>query len=299
MKRATALIVVGLSLLVTTALLLRRAPGEGRPAAAPAPRPTPGIEAPVSEPVADAPAPAPKPAFPSAPAPAPAASIDPPPGVDPLQTGFVRGSVRIVGPVPPRKRLRVDADPRCAALQAGVLLSEDVVADEGGFVQGAFVYLSRGLNGPAPLAPVASVYLDQVGCRYVPHVLGVQVGQPLVVLNSDNLLHSVHASALNNKGCVIGMPAAGQEHVERFTCPEIMVRIRCDVHPWMSAWVGVLDHPYFAVTAEKGGYGIPKLPPGRYIFKVWHEKYADVEREVDVGPGAEVVLDFLLDARKP
>jgi hypothetical protein len=193
----------------------------------------------------------------------------------------------------------MDSDPHCAALQPGPVLLEDVVADDQGRVQGALVYVADGLNLAPPPAPKIPVFLDQVGCRFVPHVVGVRVGQPLAVLNSDPLLHSVHGLCDVNREFNVGLPTAGQEHVRTFTRQEIMIRIKCDIHPWMSAWVGVLDHPYYSVTGETGSYGIPKLPPGLYSVKVWHEKYADVSREVDLAANADVVLDFVLDAKKP
>ena len=302
MTRAAALAVLGLALLVALALFLRRAPGEGRPGKPP---PVPAAAAPVPEPVVVAvvPAPpAPKPVEPPAPKPPPVPPTPPAtdlPWMEHPQPGFVRGSVRIVGEIRPRRKLRNDSDPKCAALQPGALLSEEIVADESGRVQGAFVYVSDGLQGPVPPAPRTPVFLDQVGCRFTPHVLGVRVGQPLVTLNSDDLLHNVHSLPFDNKEFNVGLATAGQEHVTRFTRPEVMVKIKCDVHPWMTAWVGVLDHPYFTVTGEKGDYGIPKLPPGRYTIKIWHEKYADVTREVDVTANSDVVLDFVLDAKKP
>jgi hypothetical protein len=124
------------------------------------------------------------------------------------------------------------------------------------------------------------------------------VNQPINIYNNDPLLHNVHALAFVNKEFNFGLPQAGLFETRRFSRKEVMVRIKCDVHPWMAAWVGVLDHPYFSVTSETGAYGIVNLPPGRFRVTVWHEHYASVDREVDVPSGGDAKLDFFLDARK-
>jgi plastocyanin len=299
MKRPTALVVLALLLLVAAAFLMHREPREEKPARAP--RPAPVVETAPPEPVAAVPEP-PKPAPPPPPKPMPPPSPrlpEPPPvAVDRSQLGVIRGSVKIRGKVPPRKPVRMEADPHCAALHAGVVLNDDLVVDPKGGVRWAFVYVKSGLKAAPPPVSQTPVLLDQIGCVFTPHVLGVRVGQPLQVRNSDPRLHNVHALSFNNvelNVCIV----PDTEHAHRFTKREVMVRVKCDMHPWMSAWVGVLDHPYFAVTGEEGAFAIPDLPPGRYAVEVWHEKYVSVSREVDVIIGDEYPLDFLLDARKP
>ena len=141
------------------------------------------------------------------------------------------------------------------------------------------------------------VLLDQIGCVFTPHVLGIRIGQPLQIRNSDPRLHNVRALSFNNVELNVSL-IPDTEHLHRFTKREVMVGVKCDIHPWMAAWVGVLDHPYFAVTEESGGYAIPDLPPGRYVVEVWHEKYVSVAREVDVMLGDEDPLDFVLDAKR-
>jgi hypothetical protein len=149
--------------------------------------------------------------------------------------------------------------------------------------------------GPLSLPPVL---LDQAGCRFEPHVLGVQVNQPINIYNNDPVLHNVHATADENKEFNFSQPGLGQFDTKRFSKKEVMVHIGCDIHPWMGAWVGVLDHPYFSVTSETGSYGIVNVPPGRVRVTVWHERYASVDQEVEVPSGGDAKLDFFLDARK-
>jgi len=292
----STLIVLGLLALLGLALLFHREPREVRPSRPPrpvsvsaAPEPDPPPAAVVAEP------PKPEP-----PRPVPPKPIEIPPIVPTtaIKPGTVRGTVTILGVPPRRKRIKMDADPKCASFHTGDVLSEDIVADPEGHVRWAFVYVARGNTGSAPRGELQPVLLDQVRCRFEPHVLGLQVDQPLNIFNNDSLLHNVHAMTEHSKEFNFGLPQAGLFETKRFTKPEVMVPIVCHIHPWMKAWVGVLDHPYFSVTSDTGAYGIVNLPPGRFLIKVWHELYASVEREVDVPSGGDATLDFFLDARK-
>jgi len=283
----TNLAVLALALLVALAFLFHRGPKEQKP-----PRTAPRaveVAAPES-PTRAAPLPV-KPV--SDPAPAPSA---PPPAQRP--PGTVRGAVKIRGEIPLRKRIRLDADSKCEAMHAGVVLSDQLVADANGNVQWAFVFVKAGPIGAPPSAPTTPVLLDQIRCVFTPHMVGVRVGQPIRVLSSDDVLHNVHALPFTNKEFNVGLPRGGMEVVRTFDQPEVMLKIKCDVHPWMASWVGVVDHPYFAVTNELGSYVIRDLPPGKFTLEVWHEMYKSVTRSVDVPPGGDVAVDFVLDDRK-
>ena len=296
MKRPTKLIVLALLLLVAAAWFFRREPKEERPARAPKPRPV--VEASPPEPQAIAVVPeAPKPPPPK---PKPPASKPPEPApvaVDRSKLGIIRGGVRILGTPPPRKPVRMSGEPKCAELHTGVVLNEDLVVDPYGGVRWAFVYVKSGLNGTPPPASRDPVILDQIVCVFTPHMLGIRIGQPLLIRNSDPMLHNAHGLPFENREFNSGLQPFVEE-TRRFSKKEIMFKVKCDIHPWMSAWVGVMDHPYFAVTGETGAYALPDLPAGRYAVEVWHEKYASVSSEVDVVPGGDVPLDFILDARK-
>ena len=212
-------------------------------------------------------------------------------------TGLVQGRVRIAGPAPKPKRLRMDADPACQALHPGAVYSDELVVDAELGLRWAFVYVKEGpLPATAPSA--IPVLLDQVGCRYEPHVLGVQTGQQLLVRNGDPLLHSVHVLPFANPNACFGQPAFSSIQRMVFNQEEVMVRVRCDIHPWMSAWIGVVTHPWFAVTDETGRFQLPALGQGSYAIVLWHESYKDVVRGVTVNPGETTTLDFLLDVRK-
>lgn len=120
--------------------------------------------------------------------------------------------------------------------------------------------------------PTQEVVIDQKGCMYEPHVLGVMVGQPLKILNPDGTLHNVHAMPKVNKEFNLAMPKFRKETTKKFDKAEFMFPIKCDVHPWMGAWISVMPHPYFNVTKKDGTFKIDDLPAGEYTLEAWHEK---------------------------
>jgi plastocyanin len=209
--------------------------------------------------------------------------------------GALTGTVRIKGEVPKRRKIRMDADPKCAALHAEAPLSDEVVADANGNVQWAFVYVKKGAEGKPSPDPKPAV-INQMGCKYEPHVLGVKTGQEITIKNSDDLLHNIHALPFVNKEFNFGQPQKGMEEKKKFDQVEVMVKVKCDVHPWMSAWVGVLDHTFFAVTDASGKFEIAGLPDGTYTIEVWHEKYKSVT--ADVAVAGSTTKDFELVDKK-
>jgi len=140
---------------------------------------------------------------------------------------------------------------------------------------------------PVMLAAIKglAIVIDQKGCQYLPHVLGIQVGQNLQIVNSDNTLHNVHSLADRSKQFNLGMPIQGMKVKKKFTSEEIMVKFKCDVHPWMNAYIGVLSHPFYGVSGDDGSFSINDLPPGDYVVEAWHEKYGTQTQSVSVGDG--------------
>lgn len=206
------------------------------------------------------------------------------------------GQVTLRRAMPAPERVRVDADPQCAALVgADGFSSEDVVIGDGRGLQHVFVHVVEGLppaSGQGPTSPSSPVVLDQQRCRYLPRVMGMTVGQPLIIRNSDPLLHTVRADAAVNARFNVATPVQGMEVQRRFTTPEVMVPIRCDMHPWMQAYVGVVAHPHFAVTGPDGRYSIAGLAPGRYVLEFWHERLGSQRQSVTVDGGAAAVADI-------
>jgi plastocyanin len=210
--------------------------------------------------------------------PAPAAPVTNP--VDPATAGAVAGKVTFMGTPPPAKTIPMSSDPRC--VNAGAK-SEEVVVSGDGSLQNVFVYVKDGLGALKFPVPAAPLVLDQKGCQYRPHVFGVQVGQPIEILNSDATLHNIHAWPMANAEFNKGQALQGMKDTHVFSTREVMVPFRCDVHRWMNSFVGVLDHPFFAVTGADGSFQLKGLPPGTYTIEAWHEKFGTKTASVTIG----------------
>jgi plastocyanin len=202
--------------------------------------------------------------------------------VDAATAGNVTGRVTFAGTAPKPAPVRMESDPNCVQ-QGATPTDETVVVGDNGALQNVFVYVKEGLGDLRFPIPSTTVLLDQKGCRYTPHVIGVQVGQAIDVLNSDPTLHNVHAVPASNTEFNTGQPLPNMKHQHRFSTREVMVPFKCDVHPWMRAYVGVLDHPYFAVTGADGSFELKGLPPGTYTVEAWHESLGTQTQTVTIG----------------
>ncbi len=193
----------------------------------------------------------------------------------------------------PDAAIKMDADPICQGLHTEPTYSEKVVASADGQLANVFVYVKSGLSG-SYLAPSEAQLLNQEGCQYMPHVSGIMVGQKLIIRNSDPTLHNVHALPQKNQEFNQGQPFQGMELEKSFATPEVMVRFKCDVHPWMSSYMGVLDHPFFAVSGADGSFSIDGLPAGDYEIEAWHEELGTRTLTVSVAADgtAEANFDF-------
>ena len=215
------------------------------------------------------------------------------PARDTESGGRITGTVVVDGVVAPAAAIRFDADPQCMAIASPeARRAEHLVAGEANALQNVFVYVKHGLPAQAYSPPREALVLDQQQCRYVPRVLGIQVDQPLTIRNSDPLLHTVHAQGTVNDRFNLGTPVQGMEVKRVFRAAEVMVPVTCDMHPWMNAYIGVLDHPFFDVTGETGRFSIAGLPPGTYVIEIWHERLGTQTQEVDVSAGEAKDLTF-------
>jgi hypothetical protein len=201
---------------------------------------------------------------PSSPAAAPDAKK-----VDGATAAAIKGKVTFEGTVPANPVIQMTSDPACGTAE---LRAETYMVDNGA-LQNVFVHIKDGLGNKFLFdTPTEPVKLDQKGCRYTPHVLGVRVTQPLEVSNSDETMHNVHGMPETNREFNQGQPVVGMKNTVAFTAPEVMIPFKCDVHSWMLAWVGVVPHPYFAVTDKAGTFELKTIPPGTYVIEAWHEK---------------------------
>ena len=209
--------------------------------------------------------------------------------------GSIKGKVSFDGEAPQRRQLQMSADPKCEAANPGGRLGEVYVV-ENGALQNVFVYVKDGLTGQTFPVPSEPVTLDQKGCMYSPHVLGIMVGQELQIGNSDDTLHNVHSLPEKSKQFNNAMPMKGMTIKKKFTAPEVMVRFKCDVHPWMSAYVGVLEHPLYAVSGPDGTFEIKNVPDGSYTVEAWHEAAGAQTQQVTVAGDAPGTADFSFKA---
>lgn len=210
-----------------------------------------------------------------------------------LGASSITGTVTFSGQPPALPPLSMNADPDCAAMHSGQVANEMLVLGSGNTMGNILVWVSEGLPAdrtwPVPTAPVV---LDQKGCTYVPHVMGIMVGQTYRILNSDGILHNVHTLPKVNKGFNMAMPAARKEATTTFEREEAVFQIKCDVHPWMSAYIGVFTHPFFSVTGTDGTFTIAGLDPGTYEITAWHERLGTQTATVTVGDDDTQTQDF-------
>jgi plastocyanin len=205
--------------------------------------------------------------------------------------GTIKGHVRLTGKLPGNPVIRMGMDPKCVQMNAGKMtVQETVMAALDGSLANVFV----SIEGSFPQTPVPAdpVVIDQRGCVYRPRVVGVRAGQPLQIRNSDDLMHNVHSSSARGNDFNVSEPKAGM--VQSFTLKndERMFHLRCDIHSWMTAYVGIVNHPYFAVTDPAGTFEIRNVPPGDYALGIWHERYGPLKQTVRVRAGAIATADF-------
>ncbi len=220
-----------------------------------------------------------------APAAAPAA-----PAFDPATAGNVSGMVMFDGELPAGEELMMNSDPVCA--MSATNKTSDTFVGSDGHLGNVFVYVKEGLEGQRFPPASGNVELNQQGCRYTPHVMGIRVGQTLTITNSDPTLHNIHASPSANDEFNMGQPIQGMTFERTFDTAEVMVPFKCDVHGWMNAYIGVLDHPYFAITGTDGMFDLNALPPGDYVIEAWHESLGTQTQNVTVATGQTADVSF-------
>jgi plastocyanin len=215
--------------------------------------------------------------------------------VDPATAGTVSGEVQFKGKRPaPGKPIDMSEEPACVEAHKGKAYDESLVVGRKGGLANAFVYIKSGLEGKTFAVPKEPVVIDQKGCWFHPRVMGIQVGQTLQVINSDPVTHNIHPMAEVNREWNHSQGAGDPTISRKFLKPEVMIPVKCNIHSWMHAYIGVLDYPYFAVTGEDGKFVIKNLPPGTYTLGVWQEKLGTQEQQITVPPHGDTEANFTL-----
>jgi hypothetical protein len=204
----------------------------------------------------------------------------------------ITGKVAYRGDAPNLSPLKLAADPYCDSMHSGKVVTEDLLVNADGTLRNVFVYVKTGITGSYP-PPTMPVVLDQTGCLYRPRVQGLQTGQVLIIRNSDDTLHNVHALGDQNPAFNLGQPMRGMESKKVFTKSEVMLRFKCDVHPWMTAYLGVVSHPFHATTGENGAFTLKNLPAGKFTLEAVHEKLGTKAVEVTLAEGEAKTLEFV------
>jgi plastocyanin len=206
-------------------------------------------------------------------------------------SGTIKGRVRLAGALPGNPTIRMGMDPMCSNLNAGKrIVQELVAADVHGNLANVFVRLQG--NFPQTSVPSRPVTIDQRSCLYTPRVVGVRVGQTLQVRNDDPLMHNVHAISNGRNAFDVSTQAAGAVFSFRLKQEEVMLRIACDVHRWMIAYIGVVANPYFTVSDAGGKFEIDNVPAGTYTIQAWQERYGPIIKTVEVVADRTATIDF-------
>jgi plastocyanin len=208
--------------------------------------------------------------------------------------GSITGSVKLAGKAPEPKVVDPKSDPYCAKQPA--IKDEEVIAGTAGELKNVVVRITKGAAAPAA-PPSANAVIEQTGCAYVPHVLVVQAGQTVEIRNSDVTFHSIHtykgAGSLFNLPQVQGMPP----YFKKFATAGDVIKLRCDIHKWMSATILVAGNPFFAVTGADGRFTLAGVPPGKYTVELWHERLGTKTQAVTVAEGKPTELAVELKAK--
>jgi Carboxypeptidase regulatory-like domain len=215
------------------------------------------------------------------------------PPADAATLGTIKGKVAFSGTKPTPKIISMDATPACARQHQGPIYAEDVVINPNGTLKNAMVYIKSGLPQKEYPAPTTPVKLDQKGCEYIPHVMALMVNQNLEITNSDPTNHNIHPLPRINREWNESQPPQGDVKTKAFSKEELPpILFKCNVHPWMRAWVGVSSHPFIAVTGDDGTFELKDVPAGEYTLEVWQERYGTQEMKVKVEPKQVQTADF-------
>ena len=216
--------------------------------------------------------------------------------IDQATAGTITGKVIFSGTAPKHFVIKMDKEPWCQQQHKGPVYDQEVIVNDNGALENVFVYVKQGVDNYSFNPSSTPAKLDQQGCTYGPHVLGLMAGQELDIINSDQATHNIHPMPKVNREWNQSQPAGGEVLKKDFPRAEIMIPVKCNQHPWMKAYVNVVKNPFFAVTGKDGTFELKGLPPGNYVIEAVHEKYGAVEQSVTLGPKETKAVDFTIKA---
>jgi plastocyanin len=208
----------------------------------------------------------------------------PPREITPLDlstAGTISGKVLFTGPVPEQTVLQLGGWSECASQHTGPVYAGDVLVNNGK-LQNVVVHVKEGLGNRVFAIPEEPTIIDQKGCVFLPRNIGLQAYQPLRFLNSDPMAHNVHGLPKNSRQWNFSLGVKGSSRTIAVDKAEAMIEIKCDVHPWMKAYIGVFDHPYFVLSETDGSFTLKNLPPGEYVIEAWHERFGSHSQKVSL-----------------
>jgi plastocyanin len=207
----------------------------------------------------------------------------------------ITGKVVFDGTKPTPKTLDMSAVPACMTAHKGPAKSEEVVVNDNGTLKYAFVWIKSGLPADKTWqVPTTPVTLTQEGCTYQPHVIGVMAGQDVDIKTADPINHNIHPMPAINQDFNQSQTPGAPDIMHSFPREEVLVPVKCNIHPWMRAYIGVVSSPFFAITGDDGTYSIKGLPPGTYTIEVVQEKYGTQDQTITVGAKDSKTQDFTI-----
>jgi len=207
----------------------------------------------------------------------------------------VIGVVTVEGQLPPSARINMNADPSCAKTHPGPVANEEFVVGSGGTLGNVIVFIAGGLGDRTFDVPAQPAVVEQKGCVYLPHVIGVRASQKVQVVNNDATTHNIHPVPANNREWNKAEPP-GSAVEDTFAREELAIPVKCNVHPWMRSYIAVFKHPFFAVSSKDGHFELHNLPPGEYTVEAWHEKLGTMKQKLVIAPGESKNIGFVFKA---
>ena len=219
--------------------------------------------------------------------------------VDQATAGEITGKISFEGSKPKLATIMMDKDPVCVGEYTGPVHVEDGEVNSDGTLPNVFVYVKEGAEKHSYIAPRQPIILDQAGCMYHPHVLGIMAGQELRVVSSDPTTHNIHPMPKNNREWNQSQPPGASPIARKFARPEVMIPVKCNQHPWMKAYIGVTSNPFYAVTGSDGMFTIKGLPAGDYTLEAWTATFGTQQRKVTVRTQESATVDFIFKQENP